>query len=384
MNTTRLSEQEALRLLCPPHRVHSTGTQATAPGNNFCSTGFWACPARAEQWWQTCLQLGSQEAPGMHLGPPRSIYGAIERLVACGRLLQFRDLPEGALGWSWFAWLNGATAALSRIPIIELMARTAPHYNYDLAVRFCAVVGRPGLVEPSESRSNVRVLHRLQRALVEIPPSEFASLEQFVATLALAGGLAIDEGHLPTTIMLDTWRAEHPIAIAHFRLLADDTEALSDQELRHPLARLWGAYYPREPHHTHIPRIALLSLAKAGQRGGSVKEFILDGFCQALELIRQNPDLANGLIGFLGPEDRDVQWFERGARRSITQIDPDSIWQALPEALQGEYPIQALKLLPIHGVELLRGAYTFSLFWGLLSERLRSGPLPPRRSWRAS
>jgi hypothetical protein len=266
------------------------------------------------------------------------------------------------------------------MPLIELLARIVPSYDYDLARRFCAVVTRPGLVNPEESSPNVRVLHRLQRALQEVGPSEFASLEQFVATMALAGWMAIEESHLPTAVTLESWRTEHPAAIAHFRWLTDDTDALSETERRHPLARFWGAYYPCDPHRTHLPRIALLSLAKARRQGWGIREFILDGFTQALELTRQAPRVATDLIGHLGPEDRDVRWFEHGARRSITQIDPDSVWLALPGAVQGEYPRESLKLLPVHGVELLRGAYTFSFFWGLLGERLRSEPLPPPNS----
>jgi hypothetical protein len=376
VNPTRLSEQEALHLLCPPRPLPANRAPASAPADSFCSTGFWGCPERAEEFWQTCLQLGDEA-----WAAPRSVrwnYGATERLVSCGRLLQFRDLPEGALGWSWFAWLNGATAALSRVPLTELLTRMAPHCDHELAARFCAVVTRPGLVAASESRPNVRVLHRLQRALQEVAPSEFAGLEPFVATLALAGWMAVEEGHLPTVIMLDTWRTHHLIAIAHLRLLADDTDALSEQERQHPLARFWGTYYPDEPHRTHIPRVALQSLARAREHAWSLKEFILDGFCQALELSRQNADLANDLIGHLGPEDRDVWWFERGAGRSITQIDRDSLWQALPGALRGEYPYTMLRLLPIHGVELLRGAYTFAFFWGLLGQRLRNQPLEPK------
>lgn len=376
MNPTRLSEQEALHLLCPPRPSPAHRAAAPAPADSFCSTGFWGCSERAEEFWQTCLQLGGRAAAAPQL--VRRNYGASERLVACGRLLQFRDLPEGALGWSWFAWLNGATAALSRVPLTELLTRMAPDYDYELAARFCTVVTRPGLVAASESRPNVRVLHRLQRALQEVAPSEFASLEQFVATLALAGWMAVEEGHLPTVVMLDTWRGNHRIAIAHLRLLADDTGALTELERQHPLARFWGAYYPCEPHRTHIPRVALQSLTRARELSWSVKEFILDGFCQALALSQQNPALANDLIGQLGPEDRDVWWFESGAGRSITQIDRDSLWQALPEALRGEYPETTLRLLPIHGVELLRGAYTFSFFWGLLGHRLRNQPLVPK------
>lgn len=118
----------------------------------------------------------------------------------------------------------------------------------------------------------------------------------------------------------------------------------------------------------------MLSLAKAKQHAWSVKEFVLDGFSQALELTEQDLDLANALIGNFGPDDRDVRWFERHACRNITQIDPGSVWLALPGAIQGEYAIHAQRLLPIHAVDLLRGAYTFSFFWGLLSERVKGEP----------
>jgi len=373
VNLSRLSDREALDLMCPLRPRPKLGTFPPAQTNTFCPTGFWGCPDLAERFWQSCLQMVGSPSAAPCEGRPRLSCGAVERLVAAGRLLQFQDLPEGALGWSWFAWLNGATAALSRMPLTELLARTEPYYDYDLAARFSAVMGRPGLVSYRESPSNVRVLNRLRRALQEVTPSEFTSLEQFVATMALAGWMGIDADHLPTVIMLETWRQQHPIAIAHFRLLVNDT-ALSEQERSHPLARFWGAYYRGDPHHTHILRIAMLSLAKAKQHAWSVKEFVLDGFSQALELTEQDLDLANALIGNFGPDDRDVRWFERHACRNITQIDPGSVWLALPGAIQGEYAIHAQRLLPIHAVDLLRGAYTFSFFWGLLSERVKGEP----------
>ena len=395
MNSLRLSGLEALDLLSPPRKgvegcvPDPTAHNLSPSEGTFCNTGFWSCPERAHEFWQSCLQPENRPLADPAVAPAAWTSGAIERFVACGRLLQFRDLPGGALGWSWLAWFNGAAAALAGMPLADVLALTAPYADFDRAQAFYAIVTRPGLVPPHELQQNTKLLRRLESALREVDMGQFESLEQFVATAALAGWLAIEDGHLVTPLVLDTWSSKHPIAIAHLRLLACEADGLSAQERSHPLARFWAAYYTGDPHRTHIPRVALLSIAKARKRAWSLREFLLDAFTQAHELTAQDPKLATWLIGALPPDDVDVLAFEHYAGRSILDIDRDSIWQALPGALAYQYPAVVSEYLPIEGVEVLRGAYTYAFFWGLISEKLRNTPpttalptlkLPPPRS----
>ena len=395
MNSLRLSGLEALDLLSPPRKgvegcvPDPTAHNLSPSEGTFCNTGFWSCPERAHEFWQSCLQPENRPLADPAVAPAAWTSGAIERFVACGRLLQFRDLPGGALGWSWLAWFNGAAAALAGMPLADALALTAPYADFDRAQAFYTIVTRPGLVPPHELQQNTKLLRRLESALREVDMAQFESLEQFVATAALAGWLAIEDGHLVTPLVLDTWSSKHPIAIAHLRLLACEADGLSAQERSHPLARFWAAYYTGDPHRTHIPRVALLSIAKARKHAWSLREFLLDAFTQAHELTAQDPKLATWLIGALPPDDVDVRAFEHYAGRSILDIDRDSIWQALPGVLAYEYPNVVSEYLPIEGVEVLRGAYTYAFFWGLISEKLRNTPptkalptlkLPPPRS----
>ncbi len=337
-------------------------TESTAPG-----TGHQTSPAPSNDWltapeltdsfWTAALEGQTHEST------------PIQRILCCIRYHGYDPDWDEAHRLANIAWANGA-----------VLATTDDNESYLDQWAHLSGLGRhlyetaqtiyPGIyhLEPI-----IRQRYILEEAVARIGSETFGTVENLFVAALHAGRIGIEESDLQTGL-LSVPKGYSADEFFLMNICLMDSVGLNLAEQRESVAWVLGSFYRRNGHeYSALTEASANSITLVRQGGGSLLEFLADGFVQGGNFARGDRAVVRNLLeetGELG------KWSTLNMFRKFTRVDPgkatfEDAWQALLEW----FPIAHGEMLAYSfhqkGLYIAHHCYDFLFWFGVIRQLIR-------------